>query len=42
MPPSAATKPITGTGDGVTQTTHVGLLVGGTRVWLPVILRGYR
>ena len=31
---------ITGTGGGVTQTTSVGLLVGGTRVWLPVILRG--
>jgi hypothetical protein len=31
---------ITGTGGGITQTTHVGLLVGGTRVWLPVILRG--
>ena len=30
--------PITGTGGGVTQTTSVGLLVGGTRVWLPVVL----
>ena len=34
------TIPITGTGGGVTQTTSVGLLVGGTRVWLPVVLRG--
>ncbi|MBE9509085.1 MAG: hypothetical protein IMY86_13695 [Chloroflexi bacterium] len=34
------TVPITGTGGGVTQTTHVDLLVGGTRVWLLVILRG--
>ena len=33
------TIPITGTGGGVTQTTSVGLLVGGTRVWLPVVLR---
>ena len=32
------TVPITGTGGGVTQTTSVGLLVGGTRVWLPVVL----
>ena len=34
------TIPITGTGDGVTQTTSVNLLVGGARVYLPVILRG--
>jgi parallel beta-helix repeat protein len=31
--------PITATGDGVTQTTTVGLLVGGTRVYLPLVLR---
>ena len=34
------TVPITATGGGATQATHVGLLVGGARVWLPVILRG--
>jgi parallel beta-helix repeat protein len=33
--------PITATGGGVTQTTSVGLLVGGTRVYLPSVLRGY-
>jgi hypothetical protein len=31
--------PITATGGGVTQTTSVGLLVGGTRVYVPVVLR---
>ncbi|MBL7063149.1 MAG: right-handed parallel beta-helix repeat-containing protein [Anaerolineae bacterium] len=34
------TIPITGTGGGVTRTVSVGLLVGGARVYLPVILRG--
>ena len=34
------TIPITATG-GVTQTTSVGLLVGGVRVYLPAILRSY-
>ncbi len=33
--------PITATGGGVTQTTSVGLLVGGTRVYLPSVLRSY-
>ena len=33
------TIPITGTGGGVTQTTRVGLLVGGARVYLPLVLR---
>jgi hypothetical protein len=31
--------PITATGGGVTQTTTVGLLVGGLRVYLPVIFK---
>jgi hypothetical protein len=31
--------PITATGGTVTQTTSVGLLVGGARVYLPLILR---
>ena len=31
----------TATGGGVTQTTDVQLLVGGTRVYLPIVLRGY-
>jgi len=35
------TVPITATGDGVTQTTNVGLLVGGERVYLPTILRDH-
>jgi parallel beta-helix repeat protein len=35
------TIPITATGGGVTQTTDVQLLVGGTRTYLPVVLRGY-
>jgi hypothetical protein len=34
------TIPITATG-GVTQTTSVGLLVGGARVYLPLIVRNY-
>ena len=29
--------PITGTGGGFTRTAQVGLLVGGTRVYLPVL-----
>jgi hypothetical protein len=35
------TIPITATGSGVTQTASVRLLVGGARVYLPVVLRGY-
>jgi hypothetical protein len=35
------TIPITVTGGGVTQTTDVQLLVGGTQVYLPSVLRGY-
>jgi parallel beta-helix repeat protein len=35
------TIPITATGGGLTQTTSVGLLVGGARVYLPAILRDY-
>ena len=35
------TIPITATGGGVTQSTSVGLLVGGARVWLPVVLKSY-
>jgi parallel beta-helix repeat protein len=35
------TIPITGSGGGVTQTTNVRLLVGGARVYLPIVLRGY-
>jgi hypothetical protein len=34
------TIPITATGGGVTQTTDVQLLVGGTRTYLPIVLRG--
>jgi hypothetical protein len=33
------TIPVTGTGGGVTQTVHAGLLVGGTRLYLPLVLR---
>jgi len=33
------TVPVTGTGGGITQTTGVGLLVGGARVYLPLVLR---
>jgi hypothetical protein len=33
------TVPITATGDGVTQATHVDLLVGGTRVHLPSVAK---
>jgi Right handed beta helix region len=33
------TMPITGTGGGVTQTVSVGLLVGGARLYLPLILK---
>ena len=32
------TIPITATGGGVTQLTSVGLLVGGTRIYLPIVL----
>lgn len=31
--------PITGTGGGSTQLVSVGLLVGGTRVYLPLIVK---
>jgi hypothetical protein len=33
------TLPITGTGVGFTRTTSVDLLVGGGRVYLPVVIR---
>jgi len=33
--------PITATGGGVTQTASAGVLVGGTRAYLPLLLRGY-
>ena len=33
------TVPITTTGGGITQSTRVKLLVGGARVYLPVVLR---
>ncbi len=33
------TVPITATGGGVTQTTSVRLLVGGARIYLPLVLR---
>jgi len=33
------TVPLTATGSGITQTTSVGLLVGGARVYLPLVLR---
>ena len=36
------TVPITATGGGFTQTASVKLLVGGSRVYLPIVLRGYR
>lgn len=32
--------PVTATGDGITQTTSVSLLVGGARYYLPLILKG--
>jgi hypothetical protein len=35
------TMPITATDGGITQSTSVGLLVGGARLWLPVMLKGY-
>ena len=35
------TIPITVTGGGITQTTDVQLLVGGSRAYLPIALRGY-
>ena len=35
------TIPITGTGGGFVRTANVGLLVGGARVYLPLVLRGY-
>ena len=39
LPGSWYTVSITGTGGGLTQMTGVGLLVGGTRIYLPLILR---
>jgi hypothetical protein len=33
------TLPVTATGGGVTRSTSVSLLVGGTRIYLPVVLR---
>jgi hypothetical protein len=33
--------PITATGGGITQTVDVGLLVGGTHVYLPLVLRNH-
>jgi hypothetical protein len=33
------TIPLTATGGGLTQTTSVSLLVGGTRTYLPVVLK---
>jgi hypothetical protein len=39
LPGLRYTIPITGVGGGFTQTTRVGLLVGGKRVYLPLILR---
>lgn len=33
------TVPITASGGGCTQTTSVGLLVGGARIYLPLILK---
>ncbi len=33
--------PITATGGGITQTVNVGLLVGGARVYLPLVLRNH-
>jgi len=35
------TIPITATSGSVTQSTSAGLLVGGARVWLPVVLKSY-
>jgi len=35
------TIPVTATGGGVTQTTNVGLLVGGARIYLPLVVRAY-
>jgi len=32
--------PITAS-DGITQTTSVSLLVGGVRLYLPVVMKGY-
>jgi hypothetical protein len=33
------TLPVTATAPGVTQTLNLSLLVGGARVWLPLVLR---
>lgn len=33
------TVPITATGNGVTQNTSVSLLVGGVRIWLPLVIK---
>jgi len=35
------TIPITAISGGITQSMSVGLLVGGARVWLPVVLKSY-
>jgi hypothetical protein len=35
------TVPITATGDGIVQTMSVSLLVGGVRVYLPIVLREF-
>ena len=35
------TIPITATSGGITQSVSTGLLVGGARVWLPVVLKSY-
>jgi hypothetical protein len=39
MPGVWHTVPITATGGGVTQTTSAGLLVGGARVYLPLVYK---
>jgi hypothetical protein len=39
LPGVAYSLPITATGGSVTKTLSVGLLVGGVRVYLPVVLK---
>ncbi len=39
LPGAWYTIPITASGASVTQTLSVGLLVGGTRVWLPIVFK---
>jgi hypothetical protein len=39
MPGIRHTVTITGTSEDITQTTSVALLVGGARVYLPLVLR---